>query len=103
MLAEGTRPELHVGAFDMTYAWNTYDILLPILEGKENASAIDEALRRERYQFPRGALRLRFTTNHDKNAYDAQAKKLARMFEKNFEQFTELVPAEVRAAGPRAD
>jgi phosphoenolpyruvate carboxykinase (ATP) len=39
----------------------------------------------------------------DKNAYDAQAKKLARMFEKNFEQFTELVPAEVRAAGPRAE
>lgn len=71
MLAEGTAPELHVGAFDMTYAWNTYDVLLPILEGRSGVSDLDAALTRERYQFPRGALRLRFTTNHDKNAYDA--------------------------------
>jgi phosphoenolpyruvate carboxykinase (ATP) len=39
----------------------------------------------------------------DKEGYDAQAKKLARMFAKNFEQFLELVPPEVRNAGPRID
>ena len=33
-------------------------------------------------------------------AYDEQALKLARMFVKNFEQFTGQVPAEVEAAGP---
>ncbi|WP_273846356.1 phosphoenolpyruvate carboxykinase (ATP) [Rubrobacter calidifluminis] len=38
----------------------------------------------------------------DKEAYDRQAKKLATLFEKNFEKFGEAVPSEVREAGPRA-
>jgi len=36
----------------------------------------------------------------DKAAYDAQAKKLAGMFRKNFEAFAAQVPASVSAAGP---
>jgi phosphoenolpyruvate carboxykinase (ATP) len=36
----------------------------------------------------------------DKDAYDAQAKKLAQMFCDNFEQFADSVPEEVRKAGP---
>ena len=35
----------------------------------------------------------------DPAAYDAQAQELARLFQKNFEQFDE-VPTQVRAAGP---
>ena len=73
LLAEGTTPDLHVDAFDMTYAWNTYDILPGIFAGRDAAGSIDEALRRERLLMPLGALRLRFTTNHDKHAYDAPA------------------------------
>jgi phosphoenolpyruvate carboxykinase (ATP) len=37
----------------------------------------------------------------DKSAYDAQARKLARLFEENFEQFREDTPAHVIGAGPR--
>jgi len=37
----------------------------------------------------------------DKDAYDAQAAKLAEMFKKNFEQFADALPDEVKAAGPR--
>ncbi len=37
----------------------------------------------------------------DKAAYDTQAKKLAAMFVKNFEQFADGTPAEVIAAGPK--
>jgi phosphoenolpyruvate carboxykinase (ATP) len=36
----------------------------------------------------------------DPAAYDAQAKKLAEMFRKNFEKFGST-PAEIRDAGPR--
>ena len=39
----------------------------------------------------------------DPNAYDEQAKKLAGMFQKNFEQFKDGTPAEVVAASPRTD
>jgi phosphoenolpyruvate carboxykinase (ATP) len=38
----------------------------------------------------------------DKAAYDAQAKKLAELFRKNFEKYAAGVPASVRGAGPRA-
>ncbi len=40
---------------------------------------------------------------HDRDAYDAQAHKLAGMFAKNFEQFAATLPSEVRDAGPRVD
>jgi phosphoenolpyruvate carboxykinase (ATP) len=38
----------------------------------------------------------------DGAAYDRQATKLARMFEENFAKYADVVPAEVRDAGPRA-
>ncbi len=37
----------------------------------------------------------------DKDAYDAQAAKLAEMFKENFKQFEDQVPDEVKAAGPK--
>jgi phosphoenolpyruvate carboxykinase (ATP) len=37
----------------------------------------------------------------DKSAYDAQAKKLARMFRENFAKFEKFVPASVVESGPR--
>ena len=37
----------------------------------------------------------------DKDAYDAQAAKLAGMFKENFEKFADQVPDGVKAAGPR--
>ena len=38
----------------------------------------------------------------DKAAYDAQAKKLAELFRKNFEKYAPTVPESVRNAGPKA-
>jgi glycosidase len=73
MLSEGSIPEHHVSAFDITYSWNIYDQLLPILGGKRPATTVDQLLRNEYLAFPTGALRLRFTTNHDKNAWDSPA------------------------------
>ncbi len=75
MLSEGSLPEHHVKAFDVTYSWNIYDVLEPLLSGKRPVALIDQILRTEELQFPRGSLRMRFTTNHDKNAWDAPAVK----------------------------
>ncbi len=73
MLSEGTLPEHHLKAFDITYAWSTYDILDPLFEGRVGANAITKILKNEARRFPRGSLRMRFHTNHDKNAWDAPA------------------------------
>jgi phosphoenolpyruvate carboxykinase (ATP) len=39
----------------------------------------------------------------DPEAYDRQARVLARMFADNFEAYADGVSAPIRAAGPRAD
>ena len=38
----------------------------------------------------------------DKDAYDAQAKKLAGMFVENFKQYADKTPEAVKAAAPKA-
>ena len=73
MISEGTLPEHHLEAFDITYSWAVYDNLVPLLEGERSVEVIDKMLRNERYQFPTGSLRLRFLTNHDKNFWDGPA------------------------------
>ena len=73
MLSEGSLPEHHVKAFDVTYSWNIYDALEPLLAGKRPVKLLDQILKTESMQFPHGSLRMRFVTNHDKNAWDAPA------------------------------
>ncbi len=75
MLSEGSLPEHHRKAFDLTYSWNIYDALDVLLSGSRPVALLDQILRTEELQFPVGALRMRFTTNHDKNVYDAPAVK----------------------------
>lgn len=75
MLSEGSIPEHHRKAFDLTYAWNVYDALEPVFSGKRALSVLDQVLGTERLQFPKGSLRMRFVTNHDKNAWEAPAIK----------------------------
>jgi glycosidase len=73
MLSEGSIPGHHLKAFDLSYSWNIYDALLPLLSGQRPVALLDQILTTERLQFPKGALRMRFTTNHDKNAWDKPA------------------------------
>jgi glycosidase len=73
MLAEGSLPVEHVKAFDLTYSWNVYDALDILLQGKRPVTLLDQILKNERLQFPSGSIRMRFTTNHDKNAWDSPA------------------------------
>ncbi|MCB2203366.1 DUF3459 domain-containing protein [bacterium] len=73
LLAEGANPQLHVNAFDISYAWNTYDILHPMLEGELPISQFAVTMQREFYQYPVGALHLRFIVNHDKHKEDNPA------------------------------
>ncbi len=66
MLAEGSLPEQHIKAFDLTYSWNVYDALSRIIRKGHLPSVLDNVLESERYKFPKGSLRLRFNENHDK-------------------------------------
>ncbi|MGD0037833.1 MAG: alpha-amylase family glycosyl hydrolase [Bacteroidota bacterium] len=73
MLSEGTLPEHHIRAFDLTYSWNVYDVLGKVMDGSTPATIFHDLLKTESYQFPKGSLRMRFNTNHDKNVQDGPA------------------------------
>lgn len=66
ILSEGTLPEHHLFAFDMTYSWNVYDNFYSILAGTRKPSSIIDVLINETYMFPMNSLRMRFNENHDK-------------------------------------
>lgn len=73
MLAEDDDPAQHVVNFDLTYDWGTYAILDNLKDGRVRAADIERRLDDEALDYPRGSLRMRFTSNHDKCAWVAPA------------------------------
>ena len=65
MIAEANEPELLVKAFDLDYAWPFHSALTDVAEYGAPASSIAENWRREKQRFPKGALEMRFSDNHD--------------------------------------
>lgn len=65
MLAEWDSPELLVNAFDLDYAWPFHKMLTKVLQAGEPASALREVWEAQKARFPRGALHMVFSDNHD--------------------------------------
>lgn len=69
MLAEGAELSNFDAGFDMNYAWSYYDALEAVFKG-QSAEKIYKTHEQEYAAIPEGAVKLRFTTNHDKTAYN---------------------------------
>ncbi len=67
MLAEASKPDLLVNAFDLDYAWPLHSTLTQVLMGSSPATAIRKAWEEERAKFPRGATHMLFSDNHDES------------------------------------
>lgn len=65
MLAEWHTPDLLVRAFDLDYSWPVHSALNDVAMGVRPATALRAAWEAERTTYPRGALHLRFSDNHD--------------------------------------
>lgn len=65
MLAESDKPELLVRAFDFDYAWPMHSALNEVLQGRKPANALRAVWESDAAKYPRGALRMRFSDNHD--------------------------------------
>jgi cyclomaltodextrinase / maltogenic alpha-amylase / neopullulanase len=72
-LAEADDPALLSKAFDVDYAWDFYHAMSDALAGREPASHVREVWQRAEARYPRGALRLRFSDNHDQLRTAGQA------------------------------
>jgi len=64
-LAEAEKPDLLVKAFDLDYSWNLHGTLTEVLQGSKPASAIRRVWEEQVSLFPRGAIRMRFSDDHD--------------------------------------
>ena len=64
-LAESDDPALLHKAFDIDYAWDFYHAMSEALAGRAPVSSVREVWQRAEAKYPRGALRLRFSDNHD--------------------------------------
>src|SRR5690242_13322718 len=65
MLAEAHKPELQVTAFDLDYSWPLHTALTNALQGRGRASDLRAEWEKEMKEWPRGALHMRFSDNHD--------------------------------------
>lgn len=75
-LAEAEKAELLVKAFDVDYAWSMHGTMTEVLQGAKPASAIRKVWDEQIATFPRGAIRMRFSDNHD------ERRAIARFGEK---------------------
>jgi glycosidase len=69
LLAEWGDLEMHRVGFDLTYAWDSYDRLKAVWQGSPASTFIKGELT-DMQAMPKGGMRMRFTTNHDKTAWD---------------------------------
>ncbi len=72
-LAEADDPTLLHSAFDIDYAWDFYHAVTDAITGRAPASLVRATWERAEARYPRGALRLRFSDNHDQLRTTGQA------------------------------
>jgi cyclomaltodextrinase / maltogenic alpha-amylase / neopullulanase len=65
MLAEADKPELLRSAFDIDYSWPLMHTLNDIIMAGEPATAIRATVEQQKERFPKGALHMRISDDHD--------------------------------------
>ncbi|OYU37004.1 alpha-amylase family glycosyl hydrolase [Novosphingobium sp. PASSN1] len=76
MLAEADTPEMQLRAFDMTYDWKLYHLLIDVAKGKADARDLAKHYTAPARRYPAGAMRMAFTSNHDENSWNGTDKEL---------------------------
>ena len=76
MLAEADTPEMQVNAFDMTYDWKLYHLLIDVAKGKADARDLARLYTDPPRRYPAGAYRMTFTSDHDENSWNGTDREL---------------------------
>jgi hypothetical protein len=70
-LAEGARFDHFAAGFQMNYSWSFYDKLVSVYSSNQPATGLVSMHNIEYLSLPEGKEKLRFSTNHDKSAWEA--------------------------------
>jgi glycosidase len=76
MLAEWEYPELHRRAFDASYAWDWHNAMHRIAQGHSDAGGVFGWHSWDDGAWPHEAMRMLFTSNHDKNSWEGTEYEL---------------------------
>jgi glycosidase len=76
MLAEADTPEMQARAFDMTYDWVLYKMLVKVAQGQADARDLAKLYTDPPRRYPAGAYRMTFTSNHDENSWKGSDREL---------------------------
>lgn len=75
MLAEAEEDNLFDRAFNMSYQWNIHHIMCDIAKGARRVWDLRNAIHAERARYPREAMRMSFTSNHDENSWSGSEQQ----------------------------
>lgn len=75
MLAESDHKDYLEMAFSVGYDWKIHHIMNEIAAGRKNVRELDEMIEWEIKNYPREITFMRFTSNHDENAWKGSAVK----------------------------
>ena len=70
MLAEGDKDYLHASGFDATYPWVMFKKMVQVAKGDRPATVLDSVKNYYDTLYPKNALELYFTSNHDENSWN---------------------------------
>ena len=76
MLAEADTPEMQARAFDMTYDWVLYHLLIKLAKGQAGAKDLAALYSNPARKYPAGGYRMTFTSNHDENSWNGTDREL---------------------------
>lgn len=91
LLAEWQTVDVH-RAFDMSYDWKTYDLFRGVAAGTKTARDLASSVVADRAEYPANALRMVFTSNHDKNSWVASDAEAWGDRRKTFAALSFLLP-----------
>jgi alpha-amylase len=69
-LAEGDKPYLMTSGFDAYYPWELFHMMVAIAKGDRPAFALDSVKNKYDTVYPKDAIPLYFTSNHDENSWN---------------------------------
>jgi alpha-amylase len=96
MLAEGDKPYLAENGFDAIYPWDMFHMMVMVAKGERPAFALDSVLRHDGEIYPKGTLRMYFTSNHDENSWNgADFQTFPGPAHGPFAVLTQTLPADI--------
>jgi len=70
MLAEGDSAYLMTSGFDAYYPWDMFKMMVKVAAGERPAFALDSVRNKYETVYPKNAIPLYFTSNHDENSWN---------------------------------